>query len=53
MSIFNWIVVGVGGPLLVVFLIFAFRQGETVRPSGKPEDDFFEAKKLNDLSHNP
>jgi hypothetical protein len=40
MTVFNSIVLFVGGPLLILFLVFAFRQGEKVEPSGKnPGDD--------------
>ena len=35
MSVLNLILLCVGGPLLIVFLIFAFRQGERVKPSGR------------------
>jgi hypothetical protein len=38
MSVLNLIVLCVGGPLLIVFLIFAFRQGEKVKPSGRDPD---------------
>ena len=51
MSVFDFILLCVGGPLLVAFLIFAFRQGEKVKPSGKnPDDGVTEA---TDLSRNP
>ena len=51
MSALNLIVLCVGGPLLIVFLIFAIRQGEKVKPSGRdPDAGVTEAK---DLSRNP
>ena len=48
MATLNLIVLCVGGPLLILFLIFAFRQGEKVKPSGKNPDDGLST--LNDLS---
>jgi hypothetical protein len=51
MSTLNLIVLCVGGPLLIVFLIFAFRQGEKVKPSGRnPDAGVMDAR---DLSRNP
>jgi hypothetical protein len=51
MSVLNSIVLCVGGPLLTLFLIFAFRQGEKVKPSGRnPDAGVMDA---NDLSRNP
>jgi hypothetical protein len=38
MSALNLIVLCVGGPLLILFLIFAFRQGEKVKPSERNAD---------------
>jgi hypothetical protein len=38
MSTLNLVVLCVGGPLLIVFSIFAFRQGEKVKPSGRNLD---------------
>jgi hypothetical protein len=38
MSTLNLIVLCVGGPLLIMFLIFAFRQAEKVKPSGRDPD---------------
>ena len=39
MSVLNLIMLCVGGPLLIIFLIFAFRQGEKVKPSGRNPQD--------------
>jgi hypothetical protein len=51
MSVLNSIVLCVGGPLLTLFSIFAFRQGEKVKPSGRnPDAGFMDA---NDLSRKP
>ena len=48
MSILNLIVLCLAGPLLILFLIFAFRQGEKVKPSGRdPNAGVMDA---NDLS---
>jgi hypothetical protein len=38
LSALDLVVLGVGGPLLIVFLIFAFRQGEKLKPSGRDPD---------------
>ena len=38
LSVLDLIVLCVGGPLLTAFLIFAFRQGEKVKPSGRNPD---------------
>ena len=38
LSALDLIVLCVGGPLLIVFLAFAFRQGEKVKPSGRDPD---------------
>ena len=37
-----------GGPLLIVFLVFAFRQGEKAKPSGRnPDAGVMDAKDLS------
>ena len=47
MLVMNLIVLCVGAPLLIVFLVFAFRQGEKVKPSGKnPGDGVADASNL-------
>lgn len=38
MTVIQWIELGIGGPLLIAFIVFAFRQGEKVKPSGKEPD---------------
>jgi len=54
MSVFDLIRLCVGGPLLIVFLVFAFRQGEQVKPSGRnPDEDVWYARILRDLSRDP
>jgi hypothetical protein len=54
MSVFDLILLCVGGPLLIVFLVFAFRQGEQVKPSGRnPDEDVWYARILRDLSRDP
>jgi hypothetical protein len=35
LSVLDLVVLCLGGPLLIVFLIFAFRQGEKTKPSGR------------------
>jgi hypothetical protein len=48
MSVLDLIMLCVGGPLLIAFLIFAFRQGENVKPSGKnPDAGVMDAKDLS------